>query len=368
MRINIASSHRFHLLDLARELATHGHEVRFYSYVPTKRALSFGLKKENSFSFYYVMLPLLGLVKLSKSAQWSEKLIHKALDIYMSFFMKPCDIYIALGVVYKKSILAAKKQFNAVTILEWGSKHILEQQRIMSSVAGFKLLDPYFIKRTVYTYQIVDYIAVASDHVKQSFVERGITEDKLLQNPYGVDLSMFMPTALSDDFDIIMVGGWSYRKGCDLLTGVCQKKGYKLLHVGGIVDLSFPDESNMTHIDAVDQKLLVDYYAKAKVFVLPSREEGLALVQPQALVCGLPIVCSKDTGGRDLRNFLEDKQWIIEMTEHTPEELVRCIELALSIAKTQIGIRSYSTGVKDNLTWQAYGNRYNSILLNLSKQ
>lgn len=29
MRINIAASHRFHLLDLARELAALGHDVRF---------------------------------------------------------------------------------------------------------------------------------------------------------------------------------------------------------------------------------------------------------------------------------------------------------------------------------------------------
>ena len=48
MKITIAASHRFHLLDLARELASLGHEVRFYSYVPTKRAMKFGLKKETN--------------------------------------------------------------------------------------------------------------------------------------------------------------------------------------------------------------------------------------------------------------------------------------------------------------------------------
>ena len=43
LRIGIASSGRFHLLDLARELDALGSEVSFYSYVPRERAKTFGL-------------------------------------------------------------------------------------------------------------------------------------------------------------------------------------------------------------------------------------------------------------------------------------------------------------------------------------
>lgn len=46
MKINIASTHRFHLLDLARELERQGHDVKFYSYVPTQRCTQFGLNKK----------------------------------------------------------------------------------------------------------------------------------------------------------------------------------------------------------------------------------------------------------------------------------------------------------------------------------
>lgn len=52
MRINIAASHRFHLLDLARELEYQGHDVCFYSYVPTKRAMMYGLKKKILYHFF----------------------------------------------------------------------------------------------------------------------------------------------------------------------------------------------------------------------------------------------------------------------------------------------------------------------------
>lgn len=363
MKINIAASHRFHLLDLAIQLEKLGHEVRFYSYVPTRRAIKYGLKKNCSYSLFFIMLPFLALVKLSKSF-WAVRLINIALDTYLSLFMKPCDVYIALGTVYEKSFTAAKKKFNAVTILEWGSKHILEQQRILSSAPGYIKQPEYFNLRSIRGYDAADYIAIASDHVRQSFLDRGISERKLIQNPYGVSLSMFQPTRLVDGriYDLIMVGSWCYRKGCDLLEKVCRTNNFSLLHVGSIVDLPFPISSEFKHIDPVDQTQLINYYAQARVFVLPSREEGLAMVQLQAVVCGLPVVCSKDTGGRDLKKYIEDDTWLVEMKEFSEEELARCIENALSKSKIQTGTRSYAEGVGEKLSWTSYGRRYDGFL------
>jgi glycosyltransferase involved in cell wall biosynthesis len=114
----------------------------------------------------------------------------------------------------------------------------------------------------------------------------------------------------------------------------------------------------MTHIDSVDQKELIKYYEKAKVFVLPSREEGLAMVQMQALVCGLPIVCSKDTGGRDLKKFLSDEKWVIEMESFDLEALHNSIEKGLEISAQQKGIRDQSKEIAQKLDWKSYGNRY----------
>lgn len=55
--VNIASTHRFHLLDLARELAKQGYDVKFYSYVPISRCIKYGLKKENCSSLFWISLP-----------------------------------------------------------------------------------------------------------------------------------------------------------------------------------------------------------------------------------------------------------------------------------------------------------------------
>jgi hypothetical protein len=54
MRIAIVSTGRFHVLDLARELAALGHDVRYYSFVPHQRAEQFGLPR----AFDRGLLPL----------------------------------------------------------------------------------------------------------------------------------------------------------------------------------------------------------------------------------------------------------------------------------------------------------------------
>lgn len=368
LRINIAASHRFHLLDLARELETHGHEVRFYSYVPTKRALKFGLKKENSYSLFVPMLPFLILFRLSKGSNWSQRVLYMVMDTFLSVFMKPCDIYIALGTVYQNSLITAKNKYGAITILEWGSKHIISQEKAILVNHLAKTRDSFFAKRSITGYSIADYISIPSKHVQTSFLANGIDQNKLIVNPYGVDLQMFSSTALTlkKNYDLIMVGTWSYTKGCDLITDFLETYNYSFLHVGALKDLAFPTHKNMQHIDPVDQADLIKYYSQARVFLLPSRAEGLAMVQAQAVACGLPIVCSQDTGGHDLRELLYDKEWIIEMKDFSISALQESVDKALALAERQKGKRNYAGNSLENLTWTAYGERYNSMIKQLS--
>jgi glycosyltransferase involved in cell wall biosynthesis len=272
--------------------------------------------------------------------------------------MRKCDVCIGIGTVYLKAFETAKKN-GATAILEWGSKHIEEQLK------QFGMHDDYSARtknRELQQYDVCDYISIPAKHVKDGFLKHGIPDSKLIVNPYGVDLSQFHPTSCSNEYDLIYVGGWRYEKGCDLLTELCQRYGYKLLHVGALVNLDFPKISNMTHHEPVDQKDLVNYYAKARVFVLPSRAEGLSLVQAQAIVCGLPVVCSKETGGADLREQLADKKWIIEMEDISVESLLDAVDQGLILANAQTGIRNYAGHDFKRLSWESYGARYSENL------
>jgi glycosyltransferase involved in cell wall biosynthesis len=330
--------------------------------------MKFGLKKEHSFSLYWMMLPFLALYKISKGANWSVKLKNQALDFFVSKFMIRCDVYIALGTIYKNSLLVAKHKHNAITILEWGSKHIIEQEIAIAAATHAKKQDAYFIKRSTDGYELADYISIPAEHVEQSFLKHGIHKNKLLVNPYGVDLSMFKPTTLNQDnqYDVIMVGNWSYTKGCDFIVNALNGTDISFLHVGSIGGLAFPEYGNFTHIDAVDQSELTHYYAKAKVFLLPSRTEGLAMVQAQAIACGLPIICSENTGGRDLRNLISDKKWIIELADMDKETIIKTIQKALQLVISDNKQRNYVGQDIEKLSWRAYGKRYDVKLIDIT--
>jgi glycosyltransferase involved in cell wall biosynthesis len=370
MKINIASyGGRNWLLDTAKELEKLGHEVRFYSYLPTSRAIKFGLKKECNKSYFLLSIPFLGLLKITNRAHWALYIFHYVFDYVTALYMRPCDVFIGHSPMHVFALKYARKKYGAKIIIERGTRHVNEQIKALltnPALNGKNPMPEMFLKRDLAGYEIADFITVPSDVVKKSFLVNHISENKIFVNPFGVNLTEFKPTVLThnnkESFDLIMVGQWCHRKGADLITEVCKKYNYTFLHVGSIIDVDFPlNDSRFTHFDAVEQNKLIEYYSKAKVFVLPSREEGLALVQPQALVCGLPIVCSEFTGGRDLRQFMDNPDWLIEMKDLNVEELHRCINIGLDMAKTQSGERTLLSNL-DSLSWEAYGKRYDTFL------
>tara|TARA_B110000238_G_scaffold172480_1_gene190971 strand:- start:2249 stop:3367 length:1119 start_codon:yes stop_codon:yes gene_type:complete len=371
MKINIASyGGRNWLLELARELDKQGHEVKFYSYLPSSRALKFGLKKECNFSYFVLALPFLALLKMTNRSFWSLYLFHRFFDFYMSIILKPCDIFIGQSPMHVKALNVAKRKYNAKIILERGTSHVLNYIKVLSANPAFKdkeIMPKKFLLRDLEGYKISDYIAVPSTYVADTFIENGISENKLIINPYGTNLAKFNKTVLdvTETFDVIIVGQWSYRKGADLLTKLCESYNISLLHVGPIIDVVFPKNDKMKHVDSVEEFKLLSYYKQAKVFVLPSREEGFGIVMAQAVACGLPIVCSEYTGAKDLRSFIDNKDWITVMKEYSVTELYDCIKIALNLASSQNGDRNYSKNLDKNLSWEAYGQRYNEFLKTL---
>lgn len=377
MRINIAASVRFHLCDLAKELEKQGHEVRFYSYVPTKRLQKFGLKEKNSYSLFWIMLPVLACLKLSHRAVWAMKLEWFILDHIVGLFMKECDVFIAMSSIYSYAFRQAKKRFNAITFLERGSVHALELKDIYDKQgfdrnstknnSYYSLVSDYAIKRELEMYKFVDYISIASLYVSDTFLKYQNNKEKLFINPYGVDLKMFPPTKLesSHPYDIIMVGNWSWMKGCDLLEEACKKLNLTLLHVGTCA-MPFPKHKNFTDVGCIDQSQITNYLKQAKIFVLPSRQDGFGMVLTQAMSSGLPLVSSKYTGGETIKSMINDPKWVTIFDPYDVDSLCQSIQQALELSKTQSGIRNYVNNIDSIFSTEAYGKRYHHFLTQIS--
>ncbi len=364
MKIVIASLGRAHLLDCARELQKQGNNVVFFSATPKSKLINYGLV-HGAKSLSWLVLPVY-LIKRFIHTEWSQNIYRSYLDFWVSIQLPKCDVFIAQSPNFMNSMKKAKKLYNAVTILDRGTSHVRYYNKLCP-LYGAALHSEAYQKYDESQYYIADYIAVASDFVVQSFLNNSFHLNRLFLNPYGVSFSHFYPTACTNEFDFIVVGQWSRRKGSHLIVDSFISSSLKVLHVGSIIDVPFPVSSNFVHIDSVEENRLVNYYQKAKVFLFPSFEDGYGLVLNQAVACGLPIVCSKHCGGPTLKKAICDVKYICIMDELTSSELVKASKYALEICKEQSGKRTYK-GIEDKIgqiSWEAYGKRYEKFLENI---
>ena len=164
---------------------------------------------------------------------------------------------------------------------------------------------------------MADSVVVPSNFVKRTFLQHEFDESKVYVNPFGVNLSEFhhdeQSVAQEETFRVIFVGGMSFRKGVHYLLKAFDElalKDAELWLVGGmtpdIEPLIEKAPKNVHYFPPVLQHELAEYYKKASVFVMCSIEEGLAMVQVQAMACGLPLICTTNTGGEDLIDEGED--------------------------------------------------------------
>ncbi len=219
------------------------------------------------------------------------------------------------GCIEQTFIKIKQKQKKIIKILERGSTHILFQNKILSE--EYKLfsynkypIDPRIIDKEIREYELADYIMVPSEFAKQSFLENGIKEQKLIKIPYGVDLSQFdKKNLINDKFTIISVGSVGFRKGSYYLMKAFKELNLpdsKLIFVGSIdpeiknIIKPYLQENNIAFIGHVSQNKLNKFYNEADISVICSVEEGLAMVQAQAMASGIPLICTTNSGGSDI--------------------------------------------------------------------
>jgi starch synthase len=368
LRINIVTSGRFHVLDLARELAALGHDIRFYSYLSRRRTRAFGLPQNSHRSVFRLALPLVALSRWgpkalrNRAGRWEREIV----DRIAARCMEPCDVFIGMSGLAVASAKAARARFGAKVFLERGSRHILSQKAILDELRdGASTVPNADVERELAGYELADVVVVPSRHAERSFIDYGVAPQRLFRNPYGVDLALFQPTERTPNpiRQVLMIGAWSLRKGCDVLWEACRSaNAWRLLHVGPVDDAPLPQSVHFTHVPPVEQRRLADYFRQADVFALASREEGLSLVQAQALACGVPLVCTDRTGGEDLREMLEDPRWVTVVASGDVAALREGIGHALGIASEQSGVRDILGAARTRFSWTAYGARYQERL------
>jgi glycosyltransferase involved in cell wall biosynthesis len=343
-----------------------GVDVRFYSYVPRKRAEKWGLPRRCHVALLPFVFPLVAMQRLlPRSFRGAmERLMCWALDATTILRLRRCDVFICMSGIYLQAAHFAKWRYGAKIFLERGSRHILSQRTILAETPQAEQVTPFMVRRELLGYTIADRIAVPSSHVLESFAPWPETARKLFLNPYGVDLSQF-PLRRVDSIaerTVLFVGNWSYQKGADVLVKAMEMTSARLVHIGALVDVAFPDHPRLIHYDPVPQWELERFYRMAPVFVLASRQDGLAMVLLQALASGLLVVCTDRTGGADLARLPELARLIRIVPAGDPEALRVALTQALEQAKDNGAKPMITEAERQSLSWREYALRYHQEL------
>lgn len=376
MKIAIVSIGRAHLLKLAKYFDENTDtEVVFYTMMPKSRCRKFGYHGK----VISLLFPIGVCEIIIRHLRWYDEYAKDSLrlkllrlfDKMVARILRPCDVLIGLNGNAVFSSIAAKKRYDAITICDQGSSHILTQNAAHYTYSNTPVGE-VSTQNMLRHYDVCDYLMTACDYVRKSDLDNGISSERILMNPYGVDIEMFRPEGSGFDseklYDVIMVGSWWKHKGCDILLKVCiEKLGLRLLHVGTVIDCELPDNPLFTHIDAVAEEDLPQYYRQARIFAMCSIDEGFGLVLLQAAACGLPVVASSRTGVSAMKRLLDDSDYCIEIPEPLNEDNVALSILrAMELYKANpLGLQETLRSSKENISWDAYGKRYYKILKQL---
>ncbi len=370
MRVTISVGGRFHAFNLAEELQKRGHLKSLITSYPKSEVQKYGIPREKVFS--NILAEVIGrtyrkLPGFLRSFGNPQYLNCEVFDKWASNKVSEADICVAWS-SYALHTLRAAKKTGAVTIVERGSSHISFQHSILKEEYekfGLKprLGHPKVVLKEIEEYKEADFISIPSLYVKRTFLEKGFPESKLIHVPYGVDLSAFRQVTKEDDkFRVIFAGGMSLRKGVHYLLQAFTEldlPNSELMLIGSLNDEIKPFfkkyEGKFNYLGHVPQRELYKYYSQGSVFCLMSIEEGLAMVQPQAMACGLPVICTTNTGGEDIvRDGLDGFVIPIRDVDALKEKLLYLYKN--SERRLQMG-RSAKERVSAGFTWNDYGSR-----------
>lgn len=382
MKVTISVGGRFHAFDLAKELQSKGYLHQLVTSYPKFEVKKYGIKLGNIKSV--VSKEIIGRInqrylKLIPDiyiCNWYDKLAAKRIDL-------KSDVYIIWSGFALNTIKKIKKHNpGAKIILERGSTHIQFQKDILvkayssAGIKNVKLPSKEIIEKETEEYELADYIAVPTNFVKDTFIEKGIKEDKIFVNPYGVDLTLFKQPHREIDpnnITILFTGMFSVRKGAINFLKIVEYLKYderiKFLIVGGIEDniesiLKPYIDRKVTFQPYVKQTLLPEYYKKADIFLFPSIEEGLGMVQLQAMASSLVVLSSYNTGAG---MFIENGINGFIFDPFKVEDYINTINFLLEHPEkiSTIGYNA-SQKISNGFSWQNYGERYIIFLENLT--
>lgn len=221
-----------------------------------------------------------------------------------------CDIFHGWSNFSLKSLKNAKA-LGAITVLERPASHTIIQNSILDEEYRRFLKRNYIdesvkriMERSLEEMSFADYMVVPSRFVADGMEKNGIDEKRIVIIPSGVDTERFKPARKTDDvFRVLFMGQLCLRKGVQYLLeawDALKLPKSELVLVGMVsadvkgVMKRYGSNPTIKYLNYTND--YVKLYHTASVFVFPSLEEGSALVNYEAMACGLPVITTHNSG------------------------------------------------------------------------
>ncbi len=325
MKIIVASGDRFHAYALAKQLLQRHALQRLYTFNYTandaQRVPSPLVNHDKLCALLntlYQKARLSRLINRTSFNSFKDRLFERNLVAALAK-ENSFDLFVCWSGFLHDTLPIARNK-GAKVILETGSCHTDEQEALIKHEYDrygltIKSHDKKRQAQARLEYDEADLIMTPSLFVKESFIKRGFAPKKIAVAPYGVDTSFFSPAKqippLGKKFTLLFVGMVSLQKGLHYLLHAWQKAALpidqaKLVLVGALqkdfllVKNKLPIAGNVIFAGGITREALKKQYQTASAFVLPSVQEGLAMVIGEAMASGLPVIASTHTGAQNL--------------------------------------------------------------------
>ena len=189
----------------------------------------------------------------------------------------------------------------------------------------------------------------------EDFVRLGISRDRLVFVPFGVDINFFKPRDTSIEEDLVVSIGRDAGRDYQTLLKSAERTNHKFVVVAGRKNIS-PDMTVPANVQVLYDKSLVeirDLYARAKLVVVVSKDESLSdgsdcsgqTVILDALSAGKAVVATRRAWITDY--FVLDEDLVV-ITANDPKALARAIESLLSDSdkRKRVALSGYTKTVE----------------------
>jgi len=380
-KVTVSCATKFHSDYMAFQLNKYNLLERIYTAHPRNRYLNrveLPLKKVSFLPPIFVSTFILN--KLGVFFKRIAKCLDYSLPIYFDWIVarkiKKTDILIVWAWTALRTIQKTKKQNGTVILEECGSCNKFQNEILAEEYKNLNLKAKTFtpqkiVSRELEEASLADYILCPSNYVANSFIMNGFPKEKCVIIPYGVNLDLFKPSYKKNiSFNIITVGTIGVRKGHIYLFKALEllNRGYRIncTLIGKVEDDFKPIFENykhlFTHIEQVPHHDIANCYNQASVFVFPSLDEGMAYVQLEAMACGLPVICTPNSGGDSVIDDGVDG-FIVPIRDY--ESLAKKIEFLYRNQEllTQMGNNAHRKALE--FTWDAYGKKLTNFIKSL---